>query len=55
LSKVRKNISAKVLLVSGGSMQTHDLTVQALTDRVRKLEVQNRRFKMAGFAVVILA
>lgn len=36
-------------------MQTHDLTVQALSDRVRKLEVQNRRFKMAGFAVVILA
>ena len=36
-------------------MQTHDLTVQALTDRVRKLEVQNRRFKMAGFAAVLLA
>ena len=35
-------------------MQTHDLTVQALIDRVGKLEVQNRRLKMAGFAVLIL-
>ena len=35
-------------------MQTQDLTVQALIDRVGKLEVQNRRLKMAGFAVLIL-
>lgn len=34
-------------------MQTHDLTVQALADRVRKLETQNRRLKLAGFSAAI--
>src|SRR5215469_1865703 len=31
-------------------MQTQDLTVQALADRVSRLETQNRRLKMAGLA-----
>jgi len=35
-------------------MQTHDLTLQALADRVSKLEAQNRRLKLAGLAVVIM-
>ena len=36
-------------------MQTQDLTVQALADRVSRLETQNRRLKMAGLAIVTLA
>jgi len=36
-------------------MQTYDPTLQALADRVNKLEVQNRRLKLAGLAVVIMA
>ena len=36
-------------------MQTYDTTLQALADRVNKLEVQNRRLKLAGVAVVIMA
>jgi hypothetical protein len=36
-------------------MQTQDRTVQALADRVSKLEMQNRRLKMAGLAIVTLA
>ena len=36
-------------------MQTQDLTVQALADRVSRLETQNRRLKMAGLAFVTLA
>ena len=36
-------------------MQTYDPTLQALADRVNKLEVQNRRLKLAGVAVVIMA
>ena len=47
--------SNRVLLVPGGSMQTHDLTLQGLADRVNKLETQNRRLKLAGFSVAIAA
>jgi hypothetical protein len=36
-------------------MQTQDRTVQALADRVSKLEMQNRRLKMAGLAILTLA
>ena len=36
-------------------MQTQDLTVQALADRVSRLETQNRRLKMAGLAIVTVA
>lgn len=35
-------------------MQTLDLTLQALADRVSKLEAQNRRLKLAGLAVIIV-
>jgi len=36
-------------------MQTYDLTLQALADRVRRLETQNRRMKFAGFFAAIVA
>jgi hypothetical protein len=44
-----------MFLLSGGSMQTQDLTLQALAERISKLEAQNRWLKLAGLAVVILA
>ncbi|PYV92278.1 MAG: hypothetical protein DMG90_04850 [Acidobacteria bacterium] len=35
-------------------MQPHDLGLQALAERVVKLETQNRRLKKAGIAVILL-
>jgi len=36
-------------------MQTHDLAVLALANRVSKLEAQNHRLRVAGLAAVLLA
>ena len=36
-------------------MQAHDATVQALTERVAKLEAQNRRFRKAVMAALVAA
>lgn len=36
-------------------MQPYELTVQALAQRVTKLEAQNRRFRKAGMAAIVVA
>jgi phosphohistidine phosphatase SixA len=36
-------------------MQPHDPTVQALAERVAKLETQNRRFRKAAIASLVVA
>jgi hypothetical protein len=36
-------------------MEPHDSTVQALTERIAKLEVQNRRFRKAAIAALVVA
>jgi len=36
-------------------MQPHDATIQALTERVAKLEAQNLRYRKAGIAALVVA
>ncbi len=36
-------------------MQPHERTVQALAERLTRLEAQNRRFRKAGIAALVLA
>jgi len=36
-------------------MQPHERTVQALAERVTRLEAQNRRFRKAGIAALVVA